>query len=159
MSVVDKLKVRVDKVKPVVSECAIVVRPLPLVADEVISAGDDFWFKVVFDPTDRHLVDLEPAKRLELMKGPFARGAVVILAIHKPTDRAIGKMWLLTESPIAGDTRRGLLPIQMAKDEVFLFELWVHEDFRRNAVGITRSGRRSVGSTATRTPTTRRRCR
>jgi hypothetical protein len=114
-----------------------VVRPLPLIADEIISAGDDFYFKVVFDPTDRHLVDLEPAQRLELMKGPFARGALVILAIHKPTDKAIGKMWLTSESSIPGDGRRGLLPIQLAKDEIFLFDLWVHEDFRRNAVGIT----------------------
>jgi hypothetical protein len=137
MSIVDRVKGRIEAARPTVSECAIVVRPLPLIADEIISAGDDFWFKVVFDPTDRHLVELEPARRLELMKGPFARGAVVILAIHKPTDKAIGKMWLLTESPIEGDGRRGLLPIQMAKDEVFLFDLWVHEDFRRNAVGIT----------------------
>jgi hypothetical protein len=137
MSIVDKVKGRIEDVTPRVSECAIVVRPLPLIADEIISAGDDFYFKVVFDPTDRHLVELEPARRLELMKGPFARGAMVILAIHKPTDRAIGKMWLLTQSPIAGDGRRGLLPIQLAKDEVFLFDLWVHADFRRQAVGIT----------------------
>lgn len=132
-----KLGQRIEGVKPRISECAIVVRPLPLIADEIISAGDDFYFKVVFDPTDRHLVDLEPAKRLELMKGPFARGAVVILAIHKPTDKAIGKMWLISQSPIDGDGKRGLLPIQLAKDEIFLFDLWVHEDFRRNAVGIT----------------------
>lgn len=137
MSIVDKVKGRVEGMTPKVSECAIVARPLPLIADEIISAGDEFSFKVVFDPTDRHLVALEPARRLELMKGPFARGAVVILAIHEPTDRAIGKMWLTSQSSIPGDGRRGLLPIQLAKDELFLFDLWVHEDFRRNAVGIT----------------------
>jgi len=137
VSLFDKVKGRVEPKLPKVSECAIVVRPLPLIADEVIEAGPDFEFKIVFDPTDRHLRQIEPAERLELMKGPFARGAVVILAIHKPTDRAIGKMWLLTESPIAGDGKRGLLPIQLAKDEAFLFDLWVHEDFRRGAVGIT----------------------
>ena len=139
MSLFDKVKDRVEKAKPVISECAIVVRPLPLIADEVIDAGPDFEFKIVFDPTDRHLRQIEPAERLELLRGPFARGAVVILAIHKPTDRAIGKMWLLTASPISGDGKRGLLPIQLAKDEVFLFDLWVHEDFRRSAVGITMS--------------------
>ncbi len=137
MSLVDKVKAKAEHLKPRVSECAIVVRPLPLIADEIISAGEDFYFKVVFDPTDRHLVALEPAQRLELMKGPFARGALVILAIHKPTDKAIGKMWLLSESPVSGDGKRGLLPIQLAKDEIFLFDLWVHRDFRRNAVGIT----------------------
>ncbi len=137
MSILDKVKGRIEGVAPKVSECAIVVRPLPLIADEVISAGDDFEFKVVFDPTDRHLVALEPARRLELMKGPFTRGAVVILAIHKPTDRAIGKMWLMTQSPLPEDQAAGLLPIRLAKDECFLFDLWVHEDFRRHAVGIT----------------------
>ena len=137
MSIVDKVKGRIARSKPRVSECAIVVRPLPLIADEIIEAGPDFEFKVVFDPTDRHLAQIEPAERLELMKGPFARGAVVILAIHIPTDRAIGKMWLLTQSPIEGDGKRGLLPIKLAKDEAFLFDLWVHEDFRRQAVGIT----------------------
>lgn len=137
MSVVDKIKGRVERTKPRVAECAIVVRPLPLIADEIISAGDDFEFKVVFDPFDRHLRQIEPEKRLDLMRGPFARGAVVILAIHKPTDRAIGKMWLLTESPIDGDGKRGLLPIRLARDECFLFDLWVHADFRRQAVGIT----------------------
>lgn len=137
MSVVDKIRNKIEGVTPRVSECAIVVRPLPLIADEIIEAGDDFEFKVVFDPTDRHLRQLESAKRLELMKGPFARGAVVILAIHKPTDRAIGKMWLLTQSPLPEDAKSGLLPIRMAHDECFLFDLWVHEDFRRHAVGIT----------------------
>ncbi len=139
MSIVDKVKGRIERNKPTISECAIVVRPLPLIADEIISAGDDFWFKVVFDPTDRHLVELEPAERLERMKGPFARGAIVILAIHKPTDRAIGKMWLLTQSPLPEDRNSGLLPIQLARDEMFLYDLWVHRDFRRHAVGITMS--------------------
>ena len=137
MSIIDKVGQRFGALKPRISECAIVARPLPLIADEIIEAGDDFRFKVVFDPTDRHLQQIEPARRLELMKGPFARGAVVILAIHKPTDRAIGKMWLLTESPLPEDTKSGLLPIRLAKDETFLFDLWVHEDFRRGAVGIT----------------------
>ncbi len=138
-SMVQKLKGRVERVVPTVTESAIVVRPLPLIADEIITAGDDFWFKVVFDPTDRHLVALEPADRLERMRGSFARGAVVILAIHKETDRAIGKMWLLTQSPLPEDRNSGLLPIQMARDEMFLFDLWVHRDFRRHAVGITMS--------------------
>jgi hypothetical protein len=137
MSLTDKVKSRVGALTPKVAESAIVVRPLPLIADEIIEAGEDFEFKVVFDPTDRHLVQLEPARRLELMKGPFARGAVVILAIHKPTDRAIGKMWLVSQSPMPEDARSGLLPIRLAKDEIFLFDLWVHRDFRRHAVGIT----------------------
>jgi hypothetical protein len=137
VSLVDKVKGRVERAKPRVSECVIVARPLPLIADEVIEAGPDFRFKIVFDPTDRHLAQIETPQRLELMKGPFARGAVVILAIHIPTDRAIGKMWLITESPIAGDNHRGLLPIQLAKDEAFLFDLWVDKEFRRGAVGIT----------------------
>lgn len=139
MSFAERVKGKVDLYTPKVSECAIVVRPLPLIADEIIEAGPDFEFKVVFDPTDRHLRQLEPPERLELMKGPFARGAVVILAIHKPTDTAIGKMWLLTQSPLPEDAKSGLLPIRMAKDECFLFDLWVHEDFRRHAVGITMS--------------------
>lgn len=137
MSMVDRVTGKVRGLVPRVSECAIVVRPLPLIADEVIDAGPDFDFKVVFDPTDRHLRQIESAERLELMKGPFARGAVVILAIHKPTDRAIGKMWLVTQSPLPEDAKSGLLPIRLARDEAFLFDLWVHEDFRRHAVGIT----------------------
>lgn len=137
MSIVEKVQQRASKLAPKVSECAIVVRPLPLIADEIISAGDDFYFKYVFDPTDRHLAQLETPRRLELMKGPFARGALVVLAIHEPTDRAIGKMWLTSQSSIPGDGRRGVLPIKLAKDEIFLFDLWVHKDYRRQAVGIT----------------------
>lgn len=137
MSFLDKVKERIGERLPEVSECAVVVRPLPLIADEIISSGDDYEFKLVLDPTDRHLVALEPARRLELMRGGFARGVVVILAIHKPTDRAIGKMWLATQSPLPEDAKAGMLPIRLARDEVFLFDLWVHEDFRREAVGIT----------------------
>ena len=139
MSFADQLKYKAGQLKPRVAECAIVVRTLPLIADEIISAGDDFRFKVVRDPTDPHLAQIEPAKKLELMKGPFARCAIVILAIHKPTDRAIGKMWLLTESPLPEDQGAGLLPIKLARDEMFLYDLWVHKDFRRHAVGITMS--------------------
>lgn len=146
MSAVDRIKHKAGSYVPTVSECAIVVRPLPLIADEVIEAGDDFEFKVVFDPTDRHLGQLEPAERMELLKGTFARGAVVILAIHKPTDRAIGKMWLITQSPLPEDAKAGMLPIRLAKDEAFLYDLWVHEDFRRSAVGITMAYR--MGSMA-----------
>ena len=107
MSIIDKVGQRFGALKPLISECAIVARPLPLIADEIIEAGDDFRFKVVFDPTDRHLQQIEPARRLELMKGPFARGAVVILAIHKPTDRAIGRPVAAHRVPAAGDTRAG----------------------------------------------------
>lgn len=137
MSIVDKVTERAKRKLPRISDCAILARPLPLIADEIISAGDDFEFKVVFDPTDRHLRQIETPERLELMKGPLARGTVVVLAVHKPSDRAIGKMWLATQSPIPGDNKRGLLPIRLAKDEAFLFDLWVHEDFRRQAVGVT----------------------
>ena len=137
MSFADKVKGKLEGYAPKVSECAIVVRPLPLIADEIIEAGPDFRFKVVFDPTDEHLRQIETAERLERMKGGFARGAVVILAIHVPTDRAVGKMWLVTESPLPEDSRAGMLPIRLAHDECFLFDLWVHPDFRRGAVGIT----------------------
>ena len=137
MSIVDKVKVKAGSLKPRVTECIIYVRPVPLIADEKPDAGEDFYFKVCFDPTDRHLAQLETPERLELMKGPFARGAMVILAVHKPTDKAIGKMWLITRTPEQGDGSRGLLPIHLAKDESFLFDLWVHKDFRRHHVGIT----------------------
>jgi len=137
VSLADKVKGKLGELAPKVSECAIVVRPLPLIADEIIEAGPDFRFKVVFDPTDEHLRQLESPERLERMKGQFTRGAVVILAIHIPTDRAVGKMWLITQSPLPEDAKAGLLPIRLAKDEAFLFDLWVHPDFRRHAVGIT----------------------
>ena len=55
MSIVDRVKGKVEELTPRVSECAIVVRPLPLIADEIISGGDDFYFRVVFGPADRHL--------------------------------------------------------------------------------------------------------
>lgn len=137
MSLTDRVKGKFDQYKPRVTECIILARPLPLIADEKPPAGDDFEFKVVLDPTDRHLRKLETAERLELMKGPFARDVVVILAIHKPTDEAVGKMWLALRSPEEDDRRRGLLPIHLAKDEAFLFDLWVHPDFRRQSVGFT----------------------
>lgn len=139
MSLLDKVKRRADKAKPRITECTVHVRPLPLIADEKPDAGEDFEFRVVFDPTDRYLRQLESPERLELLKGPFARGLIVILAIHKPTDTAIGKMMLITRSPEPGDGKRGLLPIHLAKDECFLFDLWVHKDFRRQMVGFTLS--------------------
>ncbi len=137
VSLADKVKGKVDYYKPRVTECIILARPLPLIADDKPPAGEDFEFKVVLDPTDRHLRQIESQERLDLMKGPFARGVVVILAIHKPTDRTIGKMWLALRSPEAIDAKSGMLPIRLAKDECFLFDLWVHEDFRRQAVGFT----------------------
>jgi hypothetical protein len=137
MALSDKVRSRVEQVKPRVTECVIYARPLPLIADEKPPAGDDFSFKVVFDPTDRHLVALEPAERLELMKPFFAHGGCVILAIHKPTDEAIAKMWLLTYAPLPSDAKRGLLPINLAKDEAFLLDLWTHPDFRRQSVAFT----------------------
>ncbi len=137
VSALDRVKNGVERRKPRITECLVLARPLPLIADEKPDAGDDFEFKVVFDPTDRHLRQLESAERLELMKGPFARSVMVILAIHKPTDRAIGKMWLVMRSPEPSDSKRGMLPIKLARDECFLFDIWVREDFRRHSVGFT----------------------
>jgi hypothetical protein len=137
MALSDKVRSRVEQVKPRVTECVIYARPLPLIADEKPPAGEDFSFKVVFDPADRHLVALEPPERLELMKPFFAHGGCVILAIHRPTDEAIAKMWLLTYSPLPSDAKRGLLPINLAKDEAFLLDLWTHPDFRRQSVAFT----------------------
>ena len=103
MSLTDRIKYKVDRTKPRITESIIFARPLPLIADEKPSAGDDFSFKCVFDPTDRHLRQLETPERLELMKPFFAHGGCVILGIHKPTDAAISKMWLLTYSPLPSD--------------------------------------------------------
>ncbi len=137
MGLADKVKRRVERVKPRVTECIIFARPLPLIADEYPPAGDDFEFKAVFDPTDRHLAQIESPERLELAKPYFAQGSIVMLAIHKPTDRAVSKMWLMVHSPHADDAKRGLLPIRLAKDEAFLFDLWTHPDFRRQAIAFT----------------------
>ena len=88
MSLTDRIKSKVERSKPRITECIIYARPLPLIADEKPPAGDDFRFKCVFDPTDRHLRQLETPERLELMKPFFAHGGCVILGIHEPTDTA-----------------------------------------------------------------------
>ncbi|MFZ4517051.1 MAG: hypothetical protein ACOYOP_01595 [Microthrixaceae bacterium] len=137
MSLADRIKYKAEQAKPRVSECVIFARPLPLIADEKPPAGDDYRFKCVFDPTDRHLAQIETPERLELMKAFFARGGFVMLAIHIPTDTAVSKMWLLTFSPLPSDAKRGLLPIKLARDECFILDIWTHPDHRRNAVAFT----------------------
>ena len=137
MSIVERITRRVERDKPRVDECIIFVRPLPLIADEKPPAGDEFRFKAVFDPNDRHLAQIEPPERLELMKPYFAQGSFVMLAIHIPTDQAVSKMWMLTHTPQLSDAKRGLLPIKLARDECFILDIWTHPDFRRQAVAFT----------------------
>jgi hypothetical protein len=137
MSLQDKVMARVDRVKPRVTECILYARPIPLIADEKPPAGDEYSFKAVFDPTDRHLAQIEPPERLELMKPFFAHGGFVMLAIHVPTDQTVSKMWLLTYTPHPSDAKRGLLPLNLARDECFILDIWTHPDFRRQAVAFT----------------------
>lgn len=137
MSLTERIKGKIERSAPRFTECIIYARPLPLIADEKPPAGDDFYFKCVFDPTDRHLRQLETDERLELMKPFFAHGGCVIVGIHVPTDTAMAKMWFLTYSPKPSDAKRGLLPIDLAKDESFLLDLWTHPDYRRQAVAFT----------------------
>lgn len=137
MALSDRIRSRVELVRPRITECVIYARPIPLVADEKPPAGEDFLLKAVFDPTDPHLVALEPPERLDLMKPFFAQGGFVMLAVHRPTDRPIAKMWMLTYTPHPSDAKRGLLPIRLAKDECFIFDIWTHPDFRRQAVAFT----------------------
>ena len=137
MSLGDRVKYKVEQLKPRVSECIIFARPLPLVADEYPPAGEDFAFKAVFDPTDRHLAQIETPERLELLKAYFAQGSFVMLAIHKPTDKTVSKMLFMVHSPHQSDAKRGLLPIRLAKDEAFLFDLWTHPDYRRQSIAFT----------------------
>jgi hypothetical protein len=137
MSIIERVKNRVLFYKPRVTECIFFARPLPLIADEYPDAGEDYHFKAVFDPTDRHLVALEGRERCELMKPFFAKGGFVVLAIHLPTDQAVSKMWLLTFTPSLSDAKRGLLPIKLARDEAFILDIWTHPDFRRQSVAFT----------------------
>ena len=137
MSMIDRVKNKVLAYKPRVTECVFFARPLPLIADEYPEAGEDFYFKAVMDPTDRHLVALEGEQRCELMKPFFAKGGFVELAIHRPTDQAVSKMWLLTFTPSPSDAKRGLLPIKLARDEAFILDIWTHPDFRRQSVAFT----------------------
>ncbi len=133
MSVVDRVKYY----KPRRTECVLFGRPIPLIADEYPDPGEDYYFKAVLDPTDRHLVALEGPERCELMKPYFAKGGFAMLAIHRPTDQAVSKMWLLTFTPSPADAKRGLLPIKLARDEAFILDIWTHPDFRRQAVSFT----------------------
>ena len=55
MSIVD----RINYYKPRRTECVLFARPLPLIADEYPDPGEDYSFKAVFDPDDRHLRALE----------------------------------------------------------------------------------------------------
>jgi hypothetical protein len=137
MSLSDGTKRKLAQLMPRVTECTFFARPLPLIADEYPEPGDDFSFKAVFDPTDRHLVALEGEHRCESMKPFFAKGGFVELAIHEPTDQAVSKMWLLTFTPSLGDAKRGLLPIRLARDEAFILDIWTHPDFRRHSVAFT----------------------
>lgn len=133
MSVIDRVK----HYKPRRTECVLFGRPLPLIADEYPDPGEDYFFKAVFDPYDRHLRALEGDERCELMKPFFAKGGFAMLAVHKPTDQAVSKMWLLTFTPSPADAKRGLLPIKLARDEAFILDIWTHPDFRRQAVSFT----------------------
>jgi hypothetical protein len=137
MSIVDKLKGRAERVTPRLTECVLFARPIPLIGDEKPPAGDEYRFKAVFDPNDPHLAQVEPPERLELMKPFFATGSFVLIAIHIPTDTMVAKMWLLTRSPLPSDAKRGLLPIKLARDEIFILDIWTHPDHRRKAVAFT----------------------
>jgi ribosomal protein S18 acetylase RimI-like enzyme len=131
------LRARVRAWRPKVTTSVVYARPLPLVPEERPDAGPDFAFKVVYDPEDRHLAQLEPPARLERLRAPMAQGLFAILAIHLPTDRAIGKIWVVTHTPASGDWRAGIPGIRLARDECYLLDLWIEKEFRRQAVAMT----------------------
>ena len=137
MSFVDRIKWKAASTKPRFKRCVVLARPLPLIADEKPPAGEDFWFKAVFDPNDPHLAQIEPPDRLEMSKTFFARGGVVCLGIHRPTDTTVCKLWMLTHSPLASEKHQGVIPIKLARDEAYLLDLWTHPDYRRQAVALT----------------------
>ena len=138
MSLIDRVKGKAEKIKPRISECADLRPAASADRGREASAGDDFDFKVVFDPTDPHLVaDRDSRAPRELPRRSSPRAESSSSAIHKPTDTAISKMWLLTYSPHPSEKKFGILPIQLAKDEAFLLDLWTHPDFRRQAVAFT----------------------
>ena len=60
MSLVDRAKGKAEQSKPRVSECRDLRPATSPDRDEKPPAGDDFYFKAVFDPTDPHLAHSSP---------------------------------------------------------------------------------------------------
>lgn len=123
--------------RPVLTTSIVYARPLPLVPEERPDAGPDFGFRVVYDPDDRYLAEIEDPKRLARMRGVMARGVFAILAIHTPTDRAMGRIWVAPHTPAGTDWRFGIPAIRLARDEVYLLDMWIEPEFRRQAVAMT----------------------
>jgi hypothetical protein len=131
------MKARLKAWWPTITTSVVYARPLPLVPEERPDAGPDFGFKVVYDPDDPHLAQLEPRHRLDKLRSPMAQGLFAILAIHQPTDRAIGKIWVVTHTPARGDWRYGIPAIRLARDECYLLDLWIEKEYRRQAIAMT----------------------
>ena len=74
MSLVKRVANKAKSKAPRFAKAVVLARPLPLIADEKPPAGDDFYFKVVIDPTDPHLAQIESPERLEIAKSFFAMG-------------------------------------------------------------------------------------
>ncbi|MFI5044002.1 MAG: GNAT family N-acetyltransferase [Acidimicrobiales bacterium] len=137
MSLVKRAANKAKSKAPRFTKAVVLARPLPVISDEKPPAGDDYFFKAVLDPTDPHLAQVETPERLEMAKTFFAMGGLVCLGIHKPTDRAVCKMWILLHSPLPSEKKYGVVPIRLAHDEGYLLDLWTHPDFRRQSVAFT----------------------
>ena len=137
MSLVKRVANKAKSKAPRFAKAVVLARPLPLIGEEKPPAGPDFFFKIVIDPTDPHLAQVESPERLEMSKTFFARGGVVCLGIHKPTNRTVCKFWLLAHSPLPSEKKLGIIPIRLAHDEAYLLDLWTHPDFRRQSVAFT----------------------
>jgi hypothetical protein len=137
MGSIEGVRQRVRVICPKFTTSVVYARPLPLVPEERPDAGPDFRFKIVYNPDDSHLQQIESAKRLARMRGPMACGVFAILAIHIPTDRAIGKIWVQPHTPQAKARRIGIPHVSLARDEVYLLDLWIEREFRRQTIAMT----------------------
>ncbi|MEZ5237528.1 MAG: hypothetical protein R2716_00690 [Microthrixaceae bacterium] len=132
MSMIDKVK----HYKPRRTECVLFARPLPLIADEYPDPGEDYSFKAVLDPDDRHL-------RTRGRSAVRAHEAVLRQgrarhAGHPRADRPGGLEDVAAHlHPHALGCQEGLPPIKLARDEAFILDIWTHPDFRRQAVSFT----------------------
>ena len=88
MSIVDRVKGKVEDLTPRVSECAIVVRPLPLIADEIgLIVADAYGGEILRHPPRR---PLPAARRKSLLSTPAQPSLIQAFASLKPTQLPSG---------------------------------------------------------------------
>jgi GNAT superfamily N-acetyltransferase len=133
MGLVERVKRRVVSIKPEIGSVFITYIPVPPLAGRPLVMAEGYDVRFV-ESADDPAIDELPRWQRPLARRHLAdRTWAYLLVTESATGLKVGHVWVALESPKG--IANGMLNVRLAPGEAYIYDLFIHPDHRRAALG------------------------